>query len=158
VVVSWLTCREDFNMERMLHRGAYALEPAGATPPPARPRSWLTEFIGIDEHFTRGDRILAWSVVLWSMFWFVLFVVITGWNLIARWPLQWWATYWYYEMIFLPIIVMALTTVWFWWGGVRDLVRLFQRLHTLKRNELDDGRVVGHRNVGEGLEARGTGG
>ncbi len=79
-------------MERMLHRGQYAMEPTSdTTKAPARRRSKLEEFIGIDDEFTRGDRILAWSVMLWSMAWFVLFVVITLWNLIARWPLKWWA-------------------------------------------------------------------
>ena len=150
VGVSLLTCREDFNMERMLHRGQYAMEPTSdTTKAPVRRQSKLEEFIGIDDEFTRGDRILAWSVMLWSMAWFVLFVVITLWNLIARWPLKWWGTYWHYEMIILPLLVMGVTTVWFWVGGVRDLIRLFQRLKTVRRNDLDDGMVVGHRNLDE---------
>lgn len=150
VVVSLLTCREDFNMDRMLHRGPYAVEPAGEAPLVAAPRrSKLEELVGIDEEFTRGDRILAWSVTLWSMFWFVLFVVISCWNLVSRWPLQWWGTYWHYEMIVLPLLVMVVTSLWFCWGGVRDLVRLFRRLKTVRRNDLDDGMVVGHRNLDE---------
>ena len=150
VTVSLLTCKEDFNMQRMLHRGQYALDPkpeeAAAV---AKPRNRVARIIGIDENFTRGDRILAWSVAVWSMFWFVLFVVITLWNLISRWPLAWWGTYWRYEVIILPLFVMVVTTVWFWWGGVRDLFRLFKRLQTIKRNPNDDGIVVGHRNLDE---------
>lgn len=152
VVVSLLTAREDFNMERMLHRGQYAMAAdREEAPAPALPsaRSRLAGFIGIDANFTRGDRILAWSVASWSMFWFVLFVVITGWNLISRWPLAWWATYWRYEMIILPLLVMLVTTVWFWLGGVRDLVKLFHRLQTIKQNPKDDGMVMGHRNLDE---------
>ncbi|MFA6111477.1 MAG: hypothetical protein WDA75_22185, partial [Candidatus Latescibacterota bacterium] len=150
VVVSRLTSREDFNMERMLHRGQYALEPKPDEPvAPVQTRSRLATFIGIDDNFTRGDRILAWSVASWSMFWFLLFVVITGWNLVSRWPLIWWATYWRYEMIVLPLLVMLVTTVWFWWGGLRDLVRLFRRLKTIKQNPKDDGMVMGHQNLDE---------
>ncbi len=52
-------------------------------------------------------------------------------------------------MIILPLLVMGVTTVWFWVGGVRDLVRLFRRLKTVRRNDLDDGMVVGHRNLDE---------
>ena len=44
----------------------------------------------------------------------------------------------------LGLFVGAVTTVWFTWGGVRDLIRLFRSLKTLKRSVLDDGRVIDH--------------
>lgn len=157
VSVSLLTCTEDFNMDRMLHRGQYAIEPVdGVLPAPVRKHSKLAELVGIDSEFTRGDRVLAWSVTLWSLFWFLLFVVITTWNLISRWPLKWWGTYWHCEVIVLPLFVMAVTTVWFWWGGVRDLFRLFRKLQTVRRNDADDGMVIGHHNRDETSQSNST--
>lgn len=158
VAISLLTCKEDFNMDRMLHRGKYR---PGFLPDevakPATIRSRFASFAGIDDDFTKGDRILAWSVVVWSLFWFVLFTVITIWNLIHRWPTAWWAIYWHWEIIIVPILIMVVTTVWFWWGGVRDLISLFKRLRSIKRNPHDDGMVVNHQNLDDAEASSGNG-
>jgi len=56
-----LTYREDFNLDRMLHRGAYRSGPAvveeaqGMAP---RKAAW-GHWIGIDENFTVGDKWIA---------------------------------------------------------------------------------------------------
>ncbi|MFH1567574.1 MAG: sodium:solute symporter [Gemmatimonadota bacterium] len=147
VTVSLLTCREPFNMDRMLHRGAYRREDAGAKPAPAPSRiaQWKRKLLGFDEQYTRGDRWIAWSVFLWSMFNFALFIVAAGYNLFfGRWSSLAWFEWWKWTSVYMAAVVGAVTTVWFSWGGVRDLRRLFKRLTTLQRNVLDDGRVIGH--------------
>ena len=84
------------------------------------------------------------------MFWFLVFLVVTAWNLVDHWPLIWWSNYWHVTIIVLPLIMSVVTTVWFSWGGVRDLVRLFRSLKTVEPGtEKDDGTVVGHRNLDE---------
>jgi SSS family solute:Na+ symporter len=149
VTVSLLTCKEDFNMDRMLHRGQYALD-AKEGKPAEKPTGFSIEkFIGIDENFTRTDKWLSWSVFLWSMFWFVIFIIITGWNLVSHWPLHWWSVYWQWELILIPLVISVVTTVWFTWGGIVDLNRLFKALKTVKRDARDDGMVVGHHNLDE---------
>ena len=135
-------------MDQMLHRGKYKIKtPGDEDEKPETVRSRFISMVGIDDNFTRGDRILAWSVVVWSVFWFVLFMVITIWNLFDRWPVKWWATYWHWEVVIVPLLIMVLTTIWFWWGGVHDLIQLFKRLNEIKSNPKDDGMVVGHRNL-----------
>ena len=47
-------------------------------------------------------------------------------------------------ILVVPIAVNAFTTVWFTWGTVRDLKRLFRDLAARKRNDLDNGMVEGH--------------
>ncbi|NLF15991.1 MAG: sodium:proline symporter [Lentisphaerae bacterium] len=145
VVVSLLTCREDFNLDRMLHRGEYAREDKEREMALAiRLRSWKQVLIGIDAQYTRGDRILAWSVFIWTMYNFAMFLVIIVWNLfIFRWPREFWFSWWKWYTIPQSFLIGAVTTVWFTIGGTRDLMRLFQRLDALKRDALDDGRVVG---------------
>ena len=141
-VVSLLTCRKDFNLERMLHRGQYAVDANGnPAPVPNRPPRTLTELLGIDGQFTRGDKILAGGMFCYTMGWFLVVAVISLWNLIKIWPDQWWSNYWYYAGVIVPIVLGTVTSVWFTIGGVRDLQRLFRRLKTLQRNPDDDGRV-----------------
>lgn len=147
VAVSILTCKEDFNMDRMLHRGEYAVE--GPSPESAR-RKWnWGAVLGFDREFTRGDKIISGSLFAWGMFWFAIFVVMTALYLFRPWPVGVWATYWHLYAIIIPIFVGVVTTIWFTWGGTRDLIRLFQDLPNVKRNALDDGSVVNHHNLDE---------
>lgn len=150
VTVSLATCRKDFNMDQMLHRGQYA-QPAGVDAPrrPAKRRFTWGAVIGFDSEFTLGDKIISGSLFGWSMFWFVVFVVGTGWYLVRPWPLSVWGVYFRWTGILLPFAIGVVTVVWLTWGGLRDLRRLFAALRTLKRNDFDDGTVVDHRNLDE---------
>ncbi len=147
VVVSLLTCRAPFNMDRMLHRGKYALE--GASPETAKRRFTWGSLMGFDREFTRGDKLISASLFAWSMFWFAVFVVMTLWYLLRPWPLHVWSTYWHINQVVVPLLIGIVTTVWFTWGGTRDLIRLFRVLPTVKRDARDDGTVAGHRNLDE---------
>ena len=46
-------------------------------------------------------------------------------------------------LIAVPVVLAAITTVWFGIGGVIDLLRLFRDLRNRVVNPLDDGRVEG---------------
>jgi len=147
VAVSLLTCKKDFNMDRMLHRGQYAVEQP--SPETARRKWQWGAVIGFDREFTRGDKIISGSLFAWSMFWFAVFAVMTVLYLITPWPASAWSTYWHLYAIIIPIFVGVVTTIWFTWGGTRDLLRLFRDLPNVKRNALDDGSVVNHHNLDE---------
>ena len=134
-------------MDRMLHRGKYTV---GETSPESTPRKWnWGAVIGFDREFTQGDKIISGSLFCWSLSWFVVFVVMTILYLFRPWPLSVWATYWHFYAILIPIFVGVVTTIWFTWGGTRDLIRLFRDLPHVKRNSLDDGSVVNHHNLDE---------
>ncbi len=153
-VVSLLTCREDYNLERMLHRGKYAkvLKTLGEELPPIPAsglRVRLGKIIGIDKNFTVGDKWIAGGAFGWSIFWFVVFVVGTVWNLIQPWSTSTWSSYWHVVGIGIPILLSLITAIWFTWGGIRDVRLLFHRLKLQKVNERDDGTVVGHQNLDE---------
>ncbi len=110
--VSLLTCREDFNMDRMLHRGAYAVKSERQFETESKKRVTWGRLIGLDEHFTIGDKLLAGGLFGWSMFWFSVFVVGTIWNLISPWPITVWANYWLMGGICIPIFFAVLNSVW----------------------------------------------
>ena len=155
IVVSLLTHRTDFNLERMLHRGAYAIaEPgtAAAAAPSraiARPRFQWSQLAGIDGDFTRGDRWIAGSLFGWTLSWFLVMALGTLWNFLHPWPPTFWTGFWQIAGIGIPTVVAIVTAIWFTWGGVRDIRLLFRRLAHKQVNHLDDGMVVNHQNLDE---------
>jgi len=151
---SLLTCRQNFNLERMLHRGEYArTDDAVAVVEKATPSKHaiirvLKSLSGIDEHFTRGDKALSISVMVWSLGWgFGSFLLILIWNTISPWPSNYWANWFFIQQFIVGTTVGVVTTVWFTIGGSRDLWVMFQRLNTHRPDTLDDGRVIGHANA-----------
>ena len=151
IAVSLLTCRERFNLDRMLHRGPYARpddDDGSLTVEAEHKRGLLQKLLGFNEHYSKGDRILAWSVFWWTMLNFAIFVVVALWNvLLGVWSAETWFLYWKYYGVGLTGFIAIVTTVWFTIGGTRDLRRMFQRLKELQVNTADDGRVIGHMNA-----------
>ena len=99
----------------------------------------------MDSQYTKGDKVLAWSVFIYSIGWgFGSFLLIITWNWFSSWPEQWWANWFYIQSILVAGIIGSVTTVWFSIGGTWDLVRMFRRLADKAVNVLDDGRVIGH--------------
>lgn len=146
VILSLLSKEEPFNMERMLHRGKYRR--AGdkeVVHETLNRRNAFRMLLGINSEYSKGDKILAWSVFLYSMLWgFGTFIVLVIWNAIAPWPDTWWADWFMIYNLVVPGIIAAVSTVWFSIGGALDLRSLFQRLREKQDDVLDDGRVIGH--------------
>jgi SSS family solute:Na+ symporter len=148
-ITSLLTCRENFDMDRMLHRGAYTVESEKKYETKSKTRVKWGKLIGIDEHFTFGDKILAGGLFGWSMIWFGVFVIGTIWNIISPWPITVWSNFWYVVGIGIPIFFAFVTAIWFTWGGIRDMRLFFQRLKEERVNTLDNGMVVNQHNLDE---------
>lgn len=147
VIVSLLTGKQKiFNLDRMLHRGAYT-RPGEEVVTYERLtlRNAWQKILGITSEYTRGDKVLAWSVFIYSIGWaFGSFVVLIIWNAIWPWPNSWWAEWFKISSLIVPSIIGVVTSVWFTIGGSVDLHRLFKRLGEETVNDLDDGRVIGH--------------
>ena len=148
VGISLLTCKAPFNMNRMLHRGIYRAKSEAVQAPERLTAKtfFLRRMLGIDHQYTRGDRILAWSVFLWSFgFGFIVcFVVPIIWNLISPLDVQWWSAFFFLKNLVVSSIVGVISTFWFGICGTRDLFRLFRELDKKEVDDLDDGRVIGH--------------
>ncbi len=145
ITISLLTCKKPFNMDRMLHRGEYH---RGEGHRYVKTKWRWSKILGIDSSYTRGDKILAWSVFLWSfVFRFgIVFVGFIIWNLISPWPDHWWANWFWIDYIYIMGLNATVTVFWFGICGTRDLIRMFRRLNarTEAADILDDGRVEGH--------------
>ncbi|MBQ4336137.1 MAG: sodium:panthothenate symporter, partial [Lentisphaeria bacterium] len=148
MVVSLVTCRTPFNMERMLHRGIYADDQA--TQLKKEPFSFrnlvFRKMVGIDSNYTTGDKILAWSVFVSSfgIFFLSFFVGVVIWDLLDPWTANNWSTFFFVKSILYAGCVGIVTTIWFSICGTRDLCRLFKDLASKEANALDDGRVIGN--------------
>lgn len=152
VTVSLLTRKSDFDMDRLLHRGAYADADPGTPEPGAgkgKNKLSLQRLIGIDSNFSTSDKWIAGGLFGWGMFWFGVFLVSLVWNLFWPWQTSTWSVFWHIKGFGLPIFFAVVTAVWFAWGGTRDIRRLFRSLRNETVNPLDDGTVVDHQNLSE---------
>ncbi|HEX2860104.1 MAG TPA: sodium:proline symporter [Lacunisphaera sp.] len=142
VVTSLLTCREDFNLERMLHRGRWVraddIVPAAQA---EKPSLWA-RLVGFDRNFTRGDKWAAGGIFGWAVFFAALVLIGTAWNFISPWSEAAWSRYWRITAIGAPIVVAVVTGIWFTWGATRDLRDLFRRLRAAQFDPADNGVVA----------------
>jgi solute:Na+ symporter, SSS family len=146
IIGSLLTLRKPFNLDRMLHRGKYSNNESLETKSKWTWRNMLGKLIGIDDEYTTGDKIIAWSVFLYAVVFqfFIAFIGVLIWNWISPWPAEWWSWYFFITVIVVGIVVGSISTVWFMIGGVIDVRQLFRDLALRKDNPLDDGWVEGH--------------
>jgi len=151
LAVSILTFKEDFNMDRMLHRGAYAPmeEAIRKDLDEKRKVSFLSRIIGINEDFSLADKWVAAGLFAWTMAFFAIAFLGSLAYLLFPWPASVWSEFWHVTAIVIPIAMSAITAVWFTWGGLRDTIDLFRRLSQEKVNALDSGFVVDHQNMDE---------
>jgi solute:Na+ symporter, SSS family len=147
VIGSYFTYTELFNLDRMLHRGIYSdnktpkLEGQSYTF-----RGVINKLLGIDSNYTRGDKAIAWSVMLWSLGYnfLIMFVGVLIWNAISPWTNEQWSIYFFINSICTALIVGSVSTVWFVIGGIIDTRALFRDLARRVSNPLDNGQVSGH--------------
>ncbi len=150
---SWLVLKKPaFNMERMLHRGEYAVKEdhAGES---AAPVAGLRAVLPTEE-FSRGDRYIYYGKLLWTIGWFAVFAVGTLVFLGSKLGLwddlseDTWVTFWAWRIGIVVVIGIA-TTVWFMIGGIIDTRNMFKRLKSIKRDHRDVGLVVNHHDLTE---------
>ena len=148
VVVSKLTCRKPFDLARMLHRDAPAAKaspaPTTGTPFLQRAAAAMRRVVGITPEYSRGDRLIAWGVFLYSFAYSfgVCFLGVVAWNAVRPWPISWWGRYFVIVNFAVPGVVAAVSTVWFGVGGVFGLRALFRDLSARRDiDESDNGGV-----------------
>jgi solute:Na+ symporter, SSS family len=146
-LVEWLVQkRPAFNMDKLLHRGEYAIQGEHAQKIKKPPTGLKAILPSIE--FTKSDKFIYYAKLVWSLVWFVIFVIFSSYNLVFDVPDSVWATFWTWKIGIILVIGIG-TTIWFFIGGVYDIRDMMITLKTVKRNVLDDGMVVDHHNLGE---------
>jgi len=150
-IVSYLTMKEPFNLDRMLHRGIYNLDHDKKEKLQWSFRTVLNKLIGVTKEYTTGDKVIAWAFFFYSFVWGFIctFVIVIIWNAFSPWPLKWWGIYFFIGYLLVPAIMAAISTFWFGIGGFIDLRRLFRDLKARGDNPLDNGQVDGHVSVAD---------
>ncbi len=138
VAVSLLGPRSVHNMDRLLHRGRYAI--AGESTVTWKDARTLLEKLGFSRDFTGGDRVVAYVTLIWPLLWTIIFVVVTVYSLMVDVPDESWLAYWHGWTWFI-LGCAALVTLWFMIGGVFDMKYLFRQLRSRTADPADDGRV-----------------
>jgi SSS family solute:Na+ symporter len=139
VLVSLLGKRGSFNMEKMLHRGDYAIreETLIVNEVPSRGLKML----GMGKEFTRGDKIIYISAYTWTFAWTLVFVIGTWFNLTGEVSDSSWLTFWR-AFVIIYTAASVFIIIWYAIGGTKDLREMVRRLATATRNHQDDGFVT----------------
>ncbi|WP_043585545.1 sodium:solute symporter family protein [Geminisphaera colitermitum] len=156
--ISLLTCRQEYPLAKMLHRdsGADAGINDGRKMAIRHPHpKWtFARLLGFNEHFTTGDKWITGSLFVWGLLWFGVMLGGTAWNLVGQWGwVPWirpwsndaWLGFWHVTAIGLPCVITLVTGLWFTWGGIRDIRRLFRSLRGYKIDDSDNGTVEQHK-------------
>lgn len=139
VAVSLATCKEDFNLDQLLHRGEYAVEDSKAQTTTQR-RSFK-EILGITKEFTRLDKIIYLGSYLWIVGFLALNLGCTAWNFwVQELPTGFWIGLWKSYLVTLGVVMVG-ATFWFTIGGFIDLKALYRHLATERIDDDDDGFV-----------------
>ena len=154
ITVSKLTCKEPFNLDRMLHRGKYNLDNLNQSKTAWTLRTICNKLIGITPEYTFWDRFIARSIFLYSIVYRFIgsFVVIVIWNIFYRWPVEWWSRYFFVISLLVPAIIAVIGSFWFGIGAVVDMRQLFHDLKNRKLNFLDNGQVEGNMSLADKAE------
>ncbi|MDD3118403.1 MAG: hypothetical protein PHQ27_04440 [Victivallales bacterium] len=149
ILISLLGPRRIYNMDKLLHRGKYAIKDDMVIgEPERRSRRTLAGIIGITAEFTRTERLIAYATFFWSMSWWAIFVVGTILGLTTDWITDAvWAEFWWWKLVPFSVVLGTLCTVWIMIGGIRDAVRLFRDLRVERVDTHDDGTVNEHGSV-----------
>ncbi len=138
IFVSLLNNKPDFNMEKMLHRGKYAIDEDTIIAKQALSKGF--KIFGITKEFTKSDKIIYSLAYGWTFLWVIVFIIGTIINLSSDVSNESWLTFWkYYVLINLSAAVIIVT--WFIYGGTKDLKSMFHKLKTMPRDHNDDGTV-----------------
>ena len=142
VIVSLLTSKQPFNLERMLHRGKYRTQDDKNDVAEAKGLASL----GFRRNMPWKDKSIFLAVGSWFAVWLVVFIIFTIYQLTVGMSDAAWSKFWQ-VYIYAQYVLVIIVTVWFLIGGLKDCRRMFADLAAKERNDLDDGMVVDHHNL-----------
>ena len=140
-VVSLLTCKKKYNMDKLLHRGEYAVDDDKVeAAEKGQEVSWIARKLGFTDEFTTWDKVIYIGQYTWIGFWGIIFVIGTAYNLINDVSDEAWKSWWKIQVsIFAAMAVLV--TVWYAIGGTCNVIDLYKTLKSKEIDIHDDGTV-----------------
>ena len=154
-VVSLLSRRGPFDINRLLQRGKWKVKDFGHHPKQKEaafgpvadlstagptPLASLWRLLGVNDDFSRGDKAIYIFKMIWVMGFFAIFVAGSVLSIFFSIPddacIRWWGI-----KITITVIIGVGATAWFLIGGVADLGQLIRSLRDSQRHSDDDGSV-----------------
>ena len=136
IAVSILTCREPYELDKLLNRGKYAIEGEHKD---SKPITEIKKKIN-DNEITKADKVVSMSVIVWGGFWFVIFIIGAVLNWISPISDELWGKFWSLY-VWICMTVGTLVTIWFAIGGFINLRQMFAHLANVIRDNSDNGTV-----------------
>ncbi|MBB6431239.1 sodium:solute symporter family protein [Algisphaera agarilytica] len=147
-LVSTLTCRVPTNLDKLLHRGEYAIDDdktaAAKEAEKSGKRRNILRMIGITDEFSKFDVFLYCLSITWTAMLSISFLSITTWFLFFQSAeernnsAEAWYTGWAW-LLGIQGLMAVITGIWYACGGARDLVRLVRAVQGKAVDEADDG-------------------
>ena len=139
ILVSLLTCRWKFDLDKMLHRGAYAVQDDVVEGQAGGSRFW--RILGVGPEFSRWDRRVYIASLLWVFLWGGVFLAGTLWHVFVRpIPVSTWLSFWHFLVWMAIVLAMVIVSILFI-GGIGNMREMFALLRTRERDHTDDGSV-----------------
>jgi solute:Na+ symporter, SSS family len=138
ISVSLLNKKPDYNMDKLLHRGEYAI--IEETVVVNKVQSKRFKIFGIDKEFSKGDKITYLIAYSWVFLWVIVFIIGTIINLTKEVPDSSWISFWKY-FVLVNLFASIAFIIWFIFGGIKDLKDMLFRLKTMVRDHKDNGSV-----------------
>ena len=138
ILVSLMTFKEKMNMDKLLNRGNYSIkEEIIIIDEKVKP---IFKIFGIGKEFTIEDKIIYLVSFIWNIFFTLVFVFGTMYNLSNDVSDESWMVYWKYQL-YINIIFSFIIIIWFTIGGFIDIKKMFKSLESSKRDHGDSGFV-----------------
>lgn len=145
VLISLIENRS-FNLDKLLHRGLYAIkEDMVISDEPIQKSPWWKR-LGMGDDFSHADRMVVILTYIWNFGGMIFFLMITAWHFLSLAQNgmgisdRWWIDFWF-VFIVVNLALGIVITIWFLFGGIKDLRFMFDRLSSLERDDSDDGFV-----------------
>ena len=138
IIVSLLTFKEKMNMDKLLNRGDYSIKEEKKIVDKNVKTIW--KIFGIGNEFTIEDKIIYLVSYIWNVFFTIVFVVGTIYNLSNSVSDESWMVYWKYQ-VYINIVFSFIIIIWFSIGGFIDIKKMFSSLGSDQRDHKDSGWV-----------------
>tara|TARA_S200000501_G_scaffold357264_1_gene380750 strand:+ start:53 stop:436 length:384 start_codon:yes stop_codon:yes gene_type:complete len=125
-------------MDKLLNRGDYSIK--GEMTFVEKRVKTIWKIFGVGNEFTFEDKIIYFISYLWNIFFTLVFIFGTIYNLSYSVTDESWMTYWKYQ-VYINIVFSFIIIIWFTIGGIIDIRKMFFSLSSNERDHGDSGWV-----------------
>ena len=135
----FLSFKEKMDMDKLLNRGKYSIQGELNIVDEEVKIGW--KMFGMGKEFTKTDKLIYIVNYAWTIFWTIVFIIGTTYNLYNPVSDDTWMSYWKFY-IYVHLILSFFVIIWFTIGGFIDLRKMIFSLDSVERDHGDTGWVA----------------